>query len=940
MCHAPMTLSFLPSIGATEVAGSDPQLWILAAAGAVLLAGLFLLWVVCAPGPGRARAYRRSQRLARRGQWKPALDILQELQKKGSLNQYWSARLQKAAAECHRIAGVQAVQAKDFEYGLAQHLVAAKFLGINPTEVRASVVEKMLAEVRLLFASTTGSDTGAVQAMAKRVLAVQFPAACPEASFWQAMCHIREAKWELALETLQAARNGSSANATEMPASAPAPCVEPPLYLGGVLLRLGRPKEALRYLTEAKRIDSNCALVALHLGIAMVAAGSDANLAIRALNQAVGSRGLPLWFNEPEKAWIDGLPEDRSYVRKLASKHGFICPLWGNDLHKLVRQGQLALGQAHFRMEHYEAAADTFQKLFNDSAPTHDVLRWLGLALTHLKRYHEAFTHLKTALETEDPQDRMTAAHLALCAACAQPDRPGDKGPNVAWAIQTLRRFEGFGDPQWIGILVKVFGEAQKLNMALGGEDQAFLCDHLLSIQATDREAATAYHRLAIEYPALLKPPYAWLYCRAAMLHGLDHDRSLDLFSLTFQTAADARTYFVKQNWDFEELEYTFLQEAAARAPGAFPAALGPDYPARGETMLLQRSERLEQDHQAESALAAADVLLSLAAHSPRAHDRLAMLCFRQGNVERAGELLRSWCVVEPDNPLPRARLAVLLHAQGHLKQCLGALQQAMELSRGRARADLGCLAGRILLATAISTKASGPREALASPAELEQVRILLMQCLIDEPRHPGALWLTAAIRAVLGDRAGLAELSINMDNKNVSDPRFHYFAAVCHLAAGRYARVLEEAKLVAADSVLNVEAAYLAGWACLHLKDLAGAAAALSIVAQAETSPSSGHAGALVGAIRFYQGAIEEAIQSWQSLDVQRRGAWKLAEPLQKCLFLAGLLALQKGQFEQAAEWLREGGKAGLRDGSLTSLICFALVKAGQRYLYNLGDG
>jgi len=51
--------------------------------------------------------------------------------------------------------------------------------------------------------------------------------------------------------------------------------------------------------------------------------------------------------------------------------------------------------------------------------------------------------------------------------------------------------------------------------------------------------------------------------------------------------------------------------------------------------------------------------------------------------------------------------------------------------------------------------------------------------------------------------------------------------------------------------------------------------------------------------------------------------------------VLLAGLLAFQKGRYEQAAERFREAGKLGLRDKRLGPLITLALVKAGQRLLY-----
>jgi hypothetical protein len=176
----------------------------------------------------------------------------------------------------------------------------------------------------------------------------------------------------------------------------------------------------------------------------------------------------------------------------------------------------------------------------------------------------------------------------------------------------------------------------------------------------------------------------------------------------------------------------------------------------------------------------------------------------------------------------------------------------------------------------------------------------------------------------------------------SVDDARFQYFAAVSELAAGNYPAVLAAANRAASDPALLVESAYLAGWAHIHRGDADGAVAAMRLVAEAKGSPSVQHARAILGAMRFHQGAgaTDEAVQAWQGLDAERRGAWKLAEPLQGTLFVAGLQALGKGDYQHAADKFREAGKAGLREKALGSLIHFALVKAGRQLLDEKGAG
>jgi hypothetical protein len=197
-----------------------------------------------------------------------------------------------------------------------------------------------------------------------------------------------------------------------------------------------------------------------------------------------------------------------------------------------------------------------------------------------------------------------------------------------------------------------------------------------------------------------------------------------------------------------------------------------------------------------------------------------------------------------------------------------------------------------------------------------------------------------AAVRSEVGDRVGLAAQSAAMAAQTLDDPRFNYFAAVSALAARDYHAVLALAERAAADDTLKVESAYLTGWARIHSRDPEGAVTAMRMVAESKDSPSAQHARAILGAIRFHQGAGAEAVQWWQALNPERRSAWNLAEPLQKSLFVVGLQALKNNQFDRAADKFREAGRAGLRDNALGSLIHYALVKAALQLLDHKGEG
>ncbi len=261
-------------------------------------------------------------------------------------------------------------------------------------------------------------------------------------------------------------------------------------------------------------------------------------------------------------------------------------------------------------------------------------------------------------------------------------------------------------------------------------------------------------------------------------------------------------------------------------------------------------------------------------------------------------------------------------------------MRSAIARSNGGARADLNCLAARLSLA---EKKESGTVLAERVP---DAFFPHMQHCLENEAGHTEALWLTAAVCTVFGDREHLAALSTTMHGKTCSASLFHYFAAISHLAAGNLTTALEAANKAAADDQLQVEARYLIGWISIHRQDAEGAAVAMKAVADSQDSPSCQHARAILGAILFHQGALEEAIQWWQSLDTPRRTAWAFDEPLQKAILLAGLQAVQKGQFENAADRFREAGKTGLRDRAIGKWIQFALFNAGRRLLHSKGPG
>ncbi len=906
---------------------------------------VLFLWLLLGRGPRRRRAFGKAQWLLDQGNWKDALDILTLLNSEGSLSPTWQDRLRVAAGECHQLAAGQLLKEKQFEEALRHTLEAGARLGLDLGEQRSRIVETMLGEVRRLFAAgTEDKDTQAVLSLLERIFAVQTP--CAEASFWQGLCRIRQQQIEEAMAALTAAHEQVGRISADRRDAGPTAVMDPAFYLGMLLFRQGKAQECLRYLAEANRIDAGCPFVTCQMGISLVAAGGDSGLALRALQRAMGPRGFGLWTARPDRAWIEAFPEGKSYVRRLASKHAYVCPVLGPDLSIMMRQGQFALAQAHYRHGDFAESADLFAKLLQDSPPTVPLLRGLGLALARCERYDQAYKHLRTALEQEEPKDPFTAGYLALCGAMGKPTNLEDKPRNVAWAIRLMARYPVMGNAEWAGLLSAVHAEARRLNMEVGVDEQLQLCDVLASVNATDPLAAEAYAHLAATYPDAVKAKHAFLYVRAATLHGCTSERDLDLFARTFVDSGTARAFFAEQQWNFDDAEYAYLERSATVDPGQFPNVLGPDYPARGESFLIERSRHEEEAGRHVPARTCIEVLLRLAPESIPGHDRLACLHYRHGDMDQSVALLTGWHRLKPDDHWPLVRQAIIEQERGNALRRAEAIDRALGLTQGPVRAAIAFLGARLALRETFgSSGAATVRERHSQPlpngrssehSPLAQSQTLLETCLREDPKHAEALWCLAAVRSMRGDREGLARQAPEMDQPSVQDARFHYLGAICHLAAKNYDAVLKLSQRAAVDESLAVESHFLMAWAYLHQDNLPAAKQALQKVAVAEKSSSAVYARGLLGRLHLERGAYDEAIQWWSNVDPHRRSEWQLEEPLRQTVLLSGLMAYEEERFEHAADRFREAGKLGLRDRRLGQLLTLALVQAGQRLLYD----
>jgi tetratricopeptide (TPR) repeat protein len=906
-----------------------PLLLILIGVGVLGL--LAVLYWAFGFGPVRWRAYQRAQKLLAEGDWREALNVAEKyLALQPSTD--WKARLDALAGESHQRAIDDALREKQFEDALGHAQAAASHLAQDPADLTARVVEAGLAETRRLFCEdTTEFGTDAVRVMLARVTKLASGKPPPEVSFWQALCLAREHDLEGAAGVMIAVCEESGRQ-----------IIDPPLYAGILFHRLGKPQEALRWLSEANRIDGNCPLVTWQIGVSLMVSGGDSGLAMRALQRAMGPRGLPMWQKTPERLWVEAFPEGRSYVRRAATRSTkpFPCPLLGSDINVLIRQGNLALAQAFYKQERFSEAAELYGKLLQSSPPTVLLLRGYGLSLARVGLHDQAYKQLRLALEQENPKDPFTAGYLALCGAMGRPTNADDKPKNVNWALRLLATYPVLENAEWAGIVRDVHAEARRNSIPLPLADQELLCDALASVQADDPKAAAAFAHLTMTHPEAAKPIYAWLYCRAAAEHGVTSPVDLDLFGRTFHEAGKARNFFEQRQWEFGDVEYTYLERTAKKAPGRFPDVLGADYPPRGEAFLLARSENEEKQGRKDSARASAEVLLRLAPRSLAGHDRLACLHYRSGDVDRAVDVLASWNKLAPQDHWPLVRQAVIEQERGNPGGRAEVITRAMTLTSGPVRGAIAYLGAQLSLREGVrqldpgkSTRPFLPDIATTAEGALGEGRQLLEECLVEVPDHSDALWCLAAVCTVQRDRPALARLAPRMDRPEVSDARFHYLGAVCQLASDRpqlAAEIAQRAKSLA------LEARLIQAWACIKLGNADAALAVLKPLAADASSPSVMYARAVMGLLSYQKGAYEDTIQFWTSVEASARARWGLDEPLRHMVLLAGLSALQTSKFEQAADRFREAAKLGLRDKRLGGLITLALVKAGQRLLYS----
>jgi tetratricopeptide (TPR) repeat protein len=847
--------------------------------------------------PERALAAAR-QRLER-GDWSGALDALRRLRTADSAPPApWHDERRLLEADCLVAASDAALRERRFADALARYREAAAALGLSEEEAARRIVEAMLAEVRRLSLAEPKSPI--LNELTAHVLERQ--PACAEALFWRGLHALRANDTKSAIADLTAAH--AAANGLQVDAA---------LYLGGVWLRDGQPRDALRVLAEANKLAPQCPLVGWQLGAALLAAGGDALLAVRALQKATGPDGAVRFLAEPARLWIETLPPD-SWVRNVVRRAGphktqFTCPLGFDRLKAVLAAARLSLAEALVLCNRSAEAVPIFTELLR-TEDTLAIRRGLGLALAGLDRFDEALPHLQKATALETPPQPRTVGTLAVCLARAS----GDRIANIQRALALIAGQPIRADAIWARRAGAVFAAAQAVGIAIAPAHVAELAAILVSSEAADRTAAAVYDLLALRDLAAVPVEAAWLYVRAAERENVRFANDDVLFDRAFGDRTLMARYFDAREWDFPAAERLYLTRWAERNPGTFPSAPGPTYPARAESALLSDSRRLEGQRQLESAQSIARLALTLAPRSERAHDRLAELAFRRGAIAEAIDWLRKWESLHPADPLPVVRLALIQHARGQTLEARITLDRALERTRGPARAPIALAAARIALAA----------------GHTDDALRLIDECLTFDSKNSVALSARAALLCSIGSPAESAKLTETLAILDAGDPWFHYLVAVSAYCGGMDELAANRGKLCAGFPETAAEGGHLL--ALLRARQ-GKATAATSLLQQVVNGPPGvtlDHARAMRGQLAWQAGDYAEALRAWQLLSPARLKAWHLDAVVPGAAFVAGLKALRAGHAEDAAKWLRAAARFGHVDPRLDALLAFASVQPG----------
>ena len=352
------------------------------------------------------------------------------------------------------------------------------------------------------------------------------------------------------------------------------------------------------------------------------------------LQRALGPRGLPLWRQRRNG------PGSRRFPRAAPTSAGWPrAPLHLPGPRRRPQRrhpgGAIGLAQAHYRQGSFQEAADLYNKLLQDSPPTLVLLRGLGLSLARLQRYDQAYKHLRTALEQEQPKTR-SRPPISLFAGRWAGRRSRRTSRRTWLGGSPARPLPAAGQRRVGRHLQRRPRRGPVAEVPLSAKGPGAAVQTLAGVQAVDPPAAPPTPTSRSRSPRRSSRFTPGCTSRAASVHGAESERDLDLFARAFRDRRHAEDVLRRAAVELGRRRIHLSERSAARSPAAFPTRSAPDYPPKGEAFLLARSRQEEEAGRKDAALECVEVLLRLAPPSLAGHDRLACLHYRKGDMDRA----------------------------------------------------------------------------------------------------------------------------------------------------------------------------------------------------------------------------------------------------------------------------------------------------------------
>jgi tetratricopeptide (TPR) repeat protein len=879
---------------------------VFAVATLLIALGVFivmLLWVIRPDGipllsllAPRERGLRRARGLLASGDWKSAFAIADSLRDPRHSDPEFDRRVRYFEGDCLYQAAERSMQVGKYTEALELMRGAGDRLGLPEVEFDKRIIELLLAEIRRRVATEPASVE--IERLAAEVLRITAPH--PETSFWLGWHHLHGEKLAAAVEAFQDAVADENAP-------------EAALYLGALLLRTGRPRDALRWLSQAARLAPENPVIQWQLGAAILESSGDPAAAVKALERATAPTGLAAQIVAPKLIWCQTLPPT-AWLAQLTRRNPINCPLGWHQVEQSLSQARRLLATALERCNRATDAAAVYYQAFSAGDDSPAVRRGLGLSLARAGLYDDALPHLQAAHAQENPPSALTTGYLAICTARASSTTPDEHAEHLRDGIKVLTSLEVRGDVEWARLARELYREIETAGVQVSADQLRELSLILASVGATDPTAIEIYDLLAAQ-PSTIPHEVAALYVRSAVDRNFHGAHDAVLFARAFRDRDQLRRYFAERKWDFAQAERTYLSRWAERQPGRYPDAPGPIYAAVAERFLIDQSRAAEKAGLSEGARSAVELAQKLGPTRTMTLDRLAELAYRDGDRATALRYLDDWVRHHPNDPRPLVRRALIIFRDNNFDGALELLAEACDKLAGPSRSQVLLVTARVAL----------------SAQQHEIAEELLEQARQIAPAEADPLLALTALAWQRGDYEKVASYAESLERVRGTDPFRSFFTALAQAVAGNDS--LAEAAFATAetDPKLAADVAHLrATLLCWHGQDEQARAALEK--ASSPVGPLADLVTALRGQLAWRTGDYPSACTAWQSTPPERRRAWQLEQPYAVASFITGWHDLQTGRPSEALDRFRAARAAGNTADLLPILECIAWQRSGAK--------